>query len=624
MPTVLINSKQVKLAPKAVLGKGGEADVYKWRKLAVKLWKQPNHPDLANNPAEQAAARQRLRQHQDKMPQYPTGLPSRVVVPRDLVRDQKGRIVGYTMRLVPDAEVLMSYGQRRFRQNVPTTQVVEIFKDLATTVRQLHRHGVVIGDFNDLNEMVRTTAAGAPEVYLIDADSFQFGKFKCNAFTTKFLDPLLCQDALQLNKPHNKNSDWYSYAVMLLQSLLFCGPYGGVYRPKNPQDRCTQDQRPLRRISIFNPEVRYPKFAVPWAALSDDLLDTFQKIFTKDQRGTFPLPTLERARWTHCGTCGIDHARRACPCCSAAAPVQQLIKEVKGNLTCTVLLHTQDTIVRVETNGKTQWVQYHAGQFTRDNKTILVGTRQPKQRFRILGDETIMGDGSGVVTVLPSQDKLLVDNTPQGTPALDTNSKAVYWCSNGTLYWRAARQAAGQAGERPVGQVLQGRTRFWVGERFGLGYYRAGEMAVAFVFGAERQGIMDQVELPCLRGRLLGARCYFAGDLCWLLVAVKRGSTIVHHCSVVDSKGLVRAVEEQPENEPGWLSSIHGKVAAGNQLYCSTDDGLVRVDLTRHGAEQTRTFPDTEPYCQEGDELLLGQGGIVVIKTKEILLLEMK
>ncbi|KKN42823.1 hypothetical protein LCGC14_0709550 [marine sediment metagenome] len=629
MPTVLIKGRQVRLSPKHAIGKGGEADVYRWTsKLAVKIWKQPNHPDIAHSPAEQAAARQRLREHQDKMPAFPTGLPARIIAPQDLARDQKNRIVGYSMRMVPTAEALMSFGQRRFRQNVGVETTVEVFRDLAQTVEQLHRRGVIIGDFNDLNELVRGSS-----VYLIDADSFQFGNFLCRAYTAKFLDPLLCRDQLQLDRPHNKESDWYAFAVMLLQSLLFVGPYGGVYRPKQKANRCTQDQRPLRRITIFNPEVKFPKFGVPWAAMSDDLIDTFQGIFQRDQRGSFPTKQLEQARWTRCTTCDIDHAQRACPVCAAKAPVQHFVKEVHGNLTITTLLQTQHTVVRVSAHHGVQWILHQNTQrpqennyFVReDGSRIVHAARGRGQRFRAgPGGQTAYSLQPGVMMIQtpgePEPDTIMVDSTANHTAAFDANSAAVYFCSNGTLY----RRPWDQTGWRAIGQVLQNQTRFWVGEQFGLGYYRAGEMVMAFVFDAQRQGINDQVELPELRGHLVGARAYFAGGLCWLLSRVKQGRTIQHHLSVVDDRGHVRASEVTDEHD-GWLGgSIHGKVAVGNQLYSATDEGLIRVDLTQHGAEQVRSFPDTEPYCEEGCELLLSAGGIVVVRPKQILLLEMK
>ena len=34
-----------------------------------------------------------------------------------------------------------------------------------------------------------------------------------------------------LGRPYAAGSDWYAFAVMVMQSLVCVGPYGGVYRP---------------------------------------------------------------------------------------------------------------------------------------------------------------------------------------------------------------------------------------------------------------------------------------------------------------------------------------------------------------------------------------------------------
>ena len=147
--------------------------------------------------------------------------------------------------------------------------VLQIFKDLHGTVMGIHGKQVVIGDFNDLNVLVKGT-----EAYMVDADSFQFGRFPCRVFTARFVDPLLCDPkshSPMLVKPHNSESDWYAYAVMLMQCLLYVDPYGGVYIPKDRAKKIPHPQRPLKRVTIFNPEVRYPKPAVHYNVLPDDL-----------------------------------------------------------------------------------------------------------------------------------------------------------------------------------------------------------------------------------------------------------------------------------------------------------------------------------------------------------------
>lgn len=85
-------------------------------------------------------------------------------------------------------------------------------------IDEIHAAKVVIGDFNDLNVLI-----AKDEPYFIDADSFQYNGFLCKVYTERFVDPLLCDPQANrpvLAKPHNEDSDWFAFRVMLMQSLL--------------------------------------------------------------------------------------------------------------------------------------------------------------------------------------------------------------------------------------------------------------------------------------------------------------------------------------------------------------------------------------------------------------------
>jgi hypothetical protein len=72
-------------------------------------------------------------------------VPGRVVRPEALVTDRSGwTILGYTMRFLHGATVLMRYTERSFRQaGVSHATVVALFRDLHQTLGALHRAGVV-------------------------------------------------------------------------------------------------------------------------------------------------------------------------------------------------------------------------------------------------------------------------------------------------------------------------------------------------------------------------------------------------------------------------------------------------------------------------------------------------
>ena len=91
---LFINGKSVIVDARKSLGKGMEADVYRFGNLAVKIFKTPSHPDLLTD-LDRASAKIKIEEHQTKLRQFPKTLPPRVVVPIDLVQDQSGNIAGY-------------------------------------------------------------------------------------------------------------------------------------------------------------------------------------------------------------------------------------------------------------------------------------------------------------------------------------------------------------------------------------------------------------------------------------------------------------------------------------------------------------------------------------------------
>lgn len=631
---VYVGGKRIHLDPKKSIGKGGEADVYDiGGGMALKCFKPPDHPDYDNLPVEQEGAKRRIAEHQRKLRQFPVKLPPRVVVPKDLATEKSGgTIVGYTMPLLANAAPLRRYGERSFRSagGIGNDVVLATFRDLHATVEGLHRSGVVIGDFNDLNVLVR-----GDEANLIDADSMQFGPFLTAMFTARFVDPTKCDPnaaSLMLTKPHDAHSDWYAFAIMLFSAFCAVDPYGGVYIPKESKRRVRHDARPLKRITVFHPDVRYPKPAVPFGVLADDLLDYYHRLLERDERGTFPLVLLERMRWTRCTTCGTEHARATCPQCATAAPAAvRSVTVIRGKVTATRIFRTSGVILHgsVE-DGILRWV-YHEddvpsgalakeGAFRREDRSVVVrGDRDPSLRFRIRGGETFIGKGGQLVTItagVPPTSRVV--DTCMGRTAVATNGRHAYWVEDGRLY------RDGALGNERIGDVLSGQTNIWVGERFGFGFSRAGTLSIGFVFDAERHGINDAVPLPPIRGQLVDATAVFSATRCWFLLATEDRGKTTHHAIVIRSDGSIEAVADAVASDGSWLgASIWGKAAVGAALLAATDDGIIRVEPDgAKGLAITKTFPDTEPFVDAHAALFACTDGLAVVHRQDITVLK--
>ena len=316
--TVWVDGARVQLAPAALLGQGGEAEVYDLGDGRVlKWWKPADHPDFDGMPEAQAAATRRISEQPEKLRALPGNLPPAVVTPCGfaLAGKRSTEVVGYLMSRVT-GDPLHSYGEPRWRREHPIEGVdlVGALLALHDAISGLHRARIVVGDCNDLNVLVE-----GRRVHLIDVDSYQYAGFACPMFSERFVDPRLCDTAGVPVRPHDEASDWFAFAVMAFRSLLGVGPWGGVHQPADPSKRCPPTARALRRISVYAPGIIYPRAARPLEILPDEVTETFRAIFERDQRSVFPRLALERLRLRRCSACGEEHGRERCPQCSTQA-----------------------------------------------------------------------------------------------------------------------------------------------------------------------------------------------------------------------------------------------------------------------------------------------------------------
>ncbi|WP_199732808.1 hypothetical protein, partial [Corallococcus sp. CA031C] len=433
---VWLEGKKVRLDPQRALGKGGEADVYDLGDgRALKVFKRPEHPDYMGLTHEQDAAKARLAEHQRKLRAFPQGLPSRVVTPQALATDRKGaEVLGYAMRKLDGVEPLRRWGEPAFRRaGGRSADAVTVLAGLHRVLGAVHANGVVVGDFNDLNVLVTGTDA-----YLIDADSFQFGSYVCPVFTERFLDPLRLDtgaQALTPVRPATVDSDWYAFAVTVMQSLLCVGPQGGIHRPKAQGARLNAVARVLQRVTVFHADVQYPKPALPRATLPDEVLHLFHQVFVEDLRGAFPLPVLERLRFTVCASCGVEHARTACPSCqphatAAATPVTA----VRGQVVATRKFTTRGVVVHASADdGTVRFVHHADGAYRReDGRTVMRGGLDPSLRWAVQGDVTLLGQGGRVAVFAPGRaPEFLGVDTCENKPVFAANARHRFWAAGG-------------------------------------------------------------------------------------------------------------------------------------------------------------------------------------------------
>jgi hypothetical protein len=625
---VTIVNEIITLDRSALIGEGGEAEVYDlaapFSGQVLKLWKRPSHPSYEGTTDEavrnREAAARRLREYTDKLTQFPRALPPSVVSPQSLAFD--GNVVaGFTMKKVVNAELLKTLAQRSFKRGagIDGNTVMEIFRDLHRTVTGIHGSKVVIGDFNYLNVLVKDRQA-----FVLDADSFQFEGFPCRTFTPRFVDPLICDpqgSSLVQVKPHSDYTDWYAFALMLFEVLLSVHPYGGVYEPKRAGDRVPLDARPLKRLSVFSPDVIYPVKGIPYGHLPDDILQFYHNLLLRDARGAFPERLLQNTRWTTCKSCGTEHARAHCPTCATPVPRAAVLETVVGAVTIKQLALYSGTLINVSAQGGAlRAVYWDGGTYKRDTGSEVLATPLTRDiKLRSVGLGTVAATNGTLAVLMPGEEPktFAVDLFRGGRPVFDTNAHHVYWVSDGRLLRDGAH------GPKFLGTVIRNQTKIWAGPRFGFGFSRAQGYQTAFTFDAEKAGLSEARSLPFIEGELLDVRCYFSDHAVWVVAAAKKHGKVRHHAYVLDAGGALLGTSSADEDDGTWLGSLRGKVAltlpgaqAGEAIHAlisTSSRGLVRAEVDAGGIVQTREYPDSRTVVPEDAHLFFTRQGLIAV-----------
>jgi hypothetical protein len=585
---VYLASGRVKLGDADLLGEGGEARVFRLKDRAVKLF----HPLAKGDALGRAVRATKL----EKLARFPVGLPPSVLGPLELARSARGEVLGFVMRLV-QADDAGRLSNRRYREGrVTNDQVTALFGGLSRTLEALHARGVVVGDLNDGNVLV------APEdgPFLIDADSMQFDGLACAVGHERFLDPRLYGVDLAAAPRFEPGTDWFAFAVMLFASWLYVHPFGGTH-PKWG----TLLRRAEARHSVLRDDVVLPRVAASWKTLPDDALHWFRGVFEGDVRSA-PPAGLWRTAFTRCA-CGTEHARPACPSCHALGPLAtRPAVRVKGRCTAKVLRQTTGRVVAAALQGGLRLAVEEDGVLRREDGTqVLPRALAPTERVLLAGASTWLVDERGGLSRF--EQGRLVERAQTG---LGPNGPLAA-ASTSALYRAEHEWLIDQVSGARVGQVLEGQTWLWTGERLGCGFYRAGGVTVAFLLRTGRPGL-KQLPLVSWAGRVVSAHAAFDATHALLTVTTETaGRDVAHRWLVSDEGGVIAAGHD---GRPG-----HGALLGGRALI-GTDAGLVSLSVSSGVLVEGTCFADTQPFVSAQDELLpQSDGSLVVVGAQDVM-----
>lgn len=593
---VYVNGQAINLNQKNSLGVGGEAEVIRYKDKAVKIY----HNGVLT------------KDRIEKLSHFPDNLPDNVLAPQSLVRSKSGKIKGYIMDAVLGAEAFAMLSNKKFRRQFPANKVNSLFINAYYTLKKLHSLGLIVGDYNDMNLLFLSGDKVNKAVY-IDADSMQFDKYACMVATEQYLDPKLYGVDLSLKPVFTKYNDYYSFAVMLFRSLLFVSPYGGIHK-----NYPTFLKRAQACISVFNKEVMYPKAALPFKVLPDDLLQEFYEIFEKGKREDFPINLIEELEWKKCEDCGMTHARSQCPCkMYDKEPVLKSRIIVNRSCRASVIFRTKGRILFTKQeykNDKLKYIYEEYETLKREDGTIIMkGSVDKDIRFDIMGKTTLIAKNGNIALIRNS-------DVVEMTKSELYNNHTVFSAS-GRDYFRIVEGVLMNR-NLMVANLLENQSWIKAGTNFGFGFYRIGLKSNYFIFPVSGKGIKD-IELPDIEGQLIEADCLFSDTHLLLLLSTLNKGKKINIMYLLNKEGELIAGKKENALDSMMLSSIQGKALLGDKVLSTTDEGLLLLDTNNGKLEGIKLFKDTEPFVNTECQIYPASGGVYVVSQSEIKLLEL-
>lgn len=248
-------------------GRGGEGTILKDPPIAYKIY----HDEKRMIPLKKIEELQVLRQ-------YP-----QILGPQDVVFDAKRTKIpiGFTMPYIEHREFVTSLFNRNFKEenNITPDMIVELVRNLQGTLQDIHKEGILVVDFNEMNFLV--DGRSFVKAYFIDVDSYQTPSHPATAIMASIRDPQVKGNAW------SPLSDWFSFAIVAFQ--LYTGVH--PYRGKHPDYKVSQWQERMKKgVSVFEKDVRLPPSFMGWDVIPKPHLDWFKRVFGQNERSIPPLP----------------------------------------------------------------------------------------------------------------------------------------------------------------------------------------------------------------------------------------------------------------------------------------------------------------------------------------------
>lgn len=244
---------KITLDKDSFIAKGGQGAIYAAGDLAYKIY---FNPDEMIPPA--------------KIGELKTLNHDSIINPQEVLMDGKNRPIGYSMQFVKDSFPLCRLFTRSFKRQhrLEREQLIRLVEDFYKTVSYVHSRNILIVDLNEMNFLVNSTF---DRVLFIDVDSYQTTGFPAQVIMESIRD--------RHTKGFNRNSDWFSWAIVTFQMLIGIHPYKGKHK-----GGLKMDERMEQNISVFNNDVSVPALCEPFSTIPAELKAWYRALFEDGKR----------------------------------------------------------------------------------------------------------------------------------------------------------------------------------------------------------------------------------------------------------------------------------------------------------------------------------------------------
>lgn len=561
-----------------------------------------------------------------KLRAFPKVFPTGLIGPTELLfADAKaGEPIGFLMRSLVGCYPIYQFMEMDFSSQFTFAQVCRVVANGAALVRELLGHHLQIGDVNDLGFLVHPQTLA---VHLIDADSVQFGQFRCTAYTQEFLDPHVRWDN---QRPlYVLGNDWYAWAAIAFQTLFRIRPWDGTHPRLKPSERLQQG------ITVLHPEVVYPQLLVrPFGIVPDAILNYFRRIFTTTSRDPFPEAEFSRLVFTICTSCHKEHAHpTTCPYCkkqmvgrkAAATPVATQAPVMIAGSSGTRTIFRGQVLFATCQEGQLRYLVFDPARqvlLREDGKVVQSGfTPTPATTYSIFGRNTVVAkpndQGTANVQVLgPPRPFLAADITThlfweRKQPMVGSSADHLFTLSPGVLVANYSQPISYGAATHNTWLAVSGDGQ-------GIALSHVYPLTKVFLFTA---GGQKEVRLPeYFAGQPLALHASFS-DTHVLLAWRERVGAFTQHVLwlIRKSDGAVEAMLREDSNPRANIAHLVSTAVFRDKVLAATPEGLAIFRPEQGRLVKTKILPDTLAHAAPGCRLLVDlQGQIFVITPNGI------